>query len=251
MVNLQIIGVQKAGTSALAHFLSQHPDICLVEGKEGHVFDHPTFHLQANKARQARLKYQKKLSHYKGEKYICDATPITLFREQYLRYCVNYNPSAKFIVILRDPVLRAISHYSMSSARGAEQKNMLLAFILEPFRLKKYRTEHGWPFDSPARNQSYLSRGFYKNQLAVLHSHVPKENILIITQESLRQNHQNTMNKVFRFLNIKAATIPKDSIFEGEKPRFSGLNYIAKLYATAVFLLMNKRPYNSFVDKLR
>ena len=39
--NLIIPGVQKAGTTALASFLSQHPDICIVEGKEAHVFDDP------------------------------------------------------------------------------------------------------------------------------------------------------------------------------------------------------------------
>ena len=43
-VNLHIVGVQKAGTTALAHFLSQHPDICLVDGKEAHVFDQPDFY---------------------------------------------------------------------------------------------------------------------------------------------------------------------------------------------------------------
>ena len=54
LVNLHIVGVQKAGTSALAHFLSQHSDVCVVEGKEAHVFDQPDFaskdkHEYANK----------------------------------------------------------------------------------------------------------------------------------------------------------------------------------------------------------
>lgn len=239
LINLHIIGVQKAGTTALAHFLAQHPDVCLVDGKEAHVFDHPEFHLQANKARQARLKYRKKLNHYSNQKYICDATPITIFRPQYLEYCFNYNPDAKFIVILRDPVSRAVSHYNMSRTRGSEHRCMLHAFLFEPFRLKKYVRSQKWAFDSPARHQSYLSRGLYKAQLARVKKLVPKHNLLILQQEALLKQHSNTLAKVFEFLHLPTIPIAAKSHFQADKRYTHWSDGMAKWYAKCVFKLLN------------
>ena len=43
MVRFLVGGMQKAGTSALADYLSEHPALCLPTAKEAHVFDRPDF----------------------------------------------------------------------------------------------------------------------------------------------------------------------------------------------------------------
>ncbi|MBO1254133.1 sulfotransferase domain-containing protein [Alteromonas sp. 5E99-2] len=238
MINLHILGVQKAGTSALASFLDQHPDIYVVDGKEAHIFDHPTFHKQANKARQARLKYDEKLSNYQGEPIICDATPITLFREHYLKQCIEYNQNAKFIVILRNPLDRAISHYTMSKQRGVEKRTMLMAFLLEPFRLFPHLKVQSWPFDSPARHFSYLSRGFYQRQLKRLYQSVPHDNVFVCHQASLQNEHSQTLNQLFDFLSLTPVSIPQETVFKSTYKRGHWSDCFARLYAKCVFFLI-------------
>jgi hypothetical protein len=185
---LHIIGLQKAGTTAPASFLHQHPSICLVDGKEAHVFDHPLYSEQSDKMAFANTIYKSKLTNYQDQPIVCDATPITVFRPEFMQACHQYNPNAKFILILRDPVERAISHYRMSQSRGQEQRSLLGAFLMEPFRLNGMNRSSSWSFDSPFRNHSYLSRGLYSKQLRKVYNMVPKNSYW-----SYAKRHCNTI----------------------------------------------------------
>lgn len=237
LVNLQILGVQKAGTSALAHFLAQHPHICVVDGKEAHVFDQPDFHQQTDKFTYAQKRYNKKLPHYKGEALICDATPITLFNPTYLKACIDYNPNAYFIVILRDPVERAISHFSMSRSKGREKHNMLISFLIEPWRLRKEQQWSSWSGDSAWRNHSYLARGEYKRQLTELENLISPDQLLVLSQNDLLQKHDASLRKIFKFLNVEQVSIPQETIFPSPTTSMNLMDRLAKLYAKAYFLL--------------
>jgi hypothetical protein len=137
--NLHIVGFQKCGTTAMAHFLSQHADICMVEGKEAHVFDDPEYAHAADKTAFAMQKYRNKLPHFDAQRYILDSTPITLFHPAFIKACVAFNPQARFIVMQRDPVDRAFSHYQMTKARGLESLSPFMAFLLEPWRMKGWQ----------------------------------------------------------------------------------------------------------------
>lgn len=237
LVNLQILGVQKAGTTALAHFLGQHPDICVVDGKEAHVFDQPEIETQADKNSFAKTRYRKKLAHYHSERIICDATPITLLNPTFLRHCVDYNKNARFIVILRDPVKRAVSHYNMSKSRGREKRNMLLSFLLEPWRLRIEKQTAYWPRNSPWRECSYLKRGEYNRQLRVLRQLVRQDQVLIISQQALLKQHDATLKNVFAFLGVKPIAVSQENIFSQLPMSPSLLSSLAKLYATFYFLI--------------
>lgn len=239
LVNLHILGVQKAGTTALASFLNQHPDIYVVDGKEAHVFDHPNFEQQQNKRAFANRKYKQRLTLHAHEPIICDATPITIYRPLFLRACVAYNPDAKFIVLLRDPVERAISHYQMSYKKSEESRSMLMAFIIEPLRLMICKDKASWPFDSPKRCHSYLSRGLYKKQLANLYAHVPRQNILVLQQNSLKNNHKQTLFKIFEFLDIPRAEVKEEVVFATQSVTNHWTDRLARLYAKLYFTLHN------------
>ena len=234
-VNLHIIGVQKAGTSALAHFLSQHPDICLVEGKEAHVFDQPDFFESDDRLDYANKRYRKKLQHYSGESVICDATPVTLFNPKYMQACVEYNPNARFIVLLRDPVERAESHYRMMKALGREDKSMLVAFLLEQKRLRDTEN-YEWSRRSPWRDWSYLHRGLYTSQLKFLYSLVRRDQVLIIEQSKLRDHHELTLDSIFSFVDLPKIEIKKETIFQRKPESSSFLDSLARIYARLFFV---------------
>ncbi|WP_102798336.1 sulfotransferase family protein [Bowmanella denitrificans] len=236
-VNLHIIGVQKAGTTALASFLQQHPSVYVVEGKEAHIFDHPEYSAQAAPQDFARRQYQRRMQNYQGQPIICDATPITVYQPTFLRACYHYNPQAKFILILRDPVERAISHYLMSKRTGQESRNMLSAFVLEPLRLAIAARRNGWAFNSPLRTQSYLHRGLYRKQLQFLYNLIPATQVLVLRQQELKHAHQQTLLKIFSFLDIHRHPIAPETVFAAPESPPGWLDRLARRYARLYFRL--------------
>jgi len=242
LLNLHIIGVQKAGTTALASFLHQHPAIYVVDGKEAHVFDHPLYSEQSDKSTFANKIYKSKLSNYLDQPIVCDATPITVFRPEFIQACYQYNTDAKFILILRDPVERAISHYRMSQSRSQEKCSMLSAFLLEPFRLKGIKKSASWKFDSPFRNHSYLSRGCYSGQLRNLYNMIPKQQVLVLHQEDLKNQHKEVMLHVFEFLGIQPHDIPPSQVYVGKQTTVRPSDRLARLYASVYFFIRRENP---------
>ena len=212
--NLFISGVQKAGTTALASFLEQHPDICLVKNKEAHVFDDPALQKAQDKSQFVHEKYAEKLQHYSGEKYILDATPITILHPLFVEQCADFCPDALHIVMLRDPVERAISHYAMSKKKGREDLEPLAAFWSERQRMIGfYENLPTSEFKSEYRDHSYLIRGRYKRQLRTLYRFFPKNNVKVITQECLLNKHTETLEDIFDFLSLPQQTIKDERVF--------------------------------------
>jgi hypothetical protein len=233
VVNLHILGAQKSGTTALASFLSEHPDIFLLKDKEAHVFDDPAFLQSKQKMQFAKSKYKRLSTDYQNQAYLMDATPITLYNPIFVAHCYRYNPNSKFIIVFRDPTERAISHYNMSLSRHQENRNMLLAFLLERIRLSRH--QGNWRFDSPLRTQSYLSRGLYSKQLASLFKIVPASQVLVLYSRDLREQHQEVMQEIFYFLSVGEHHIEAKDVFRGEPAPNTLVNRLARLYASLYF----------------
>ena len=95
------------------------------------------------------------------------ATPIYLFLPAVAGELKRYNPGLKLIVLLRDPVERAISHFYMEKNRDKEHLPLWLALLAEPFRLR--RREDASHVDSHLRRHAYRRRGLYSLQLRNLY----------------------------------------------------------------------------------
>lgn len=209
-VQFMIIGAQKAGTTALSQFLGRHPQLAMAEGKEAHVFDAgkevlhwPPEMLSAHYAPFFKTANTGALW---GE-----ATPIYLYWPPIIPALNRYNPHLKIIVLLRDPVERAVSHYQMELSRGNESLPMWLAFWLEPLRLAWARGR----LTKAHRCYSYVARGLYASQLAHLRAYFPDGQILVIENNDLRFRHQETLSKVCAFLGVHPVEIAAEPVFEG------------------------------------
>ncbi|MFO6423839.1 sulfotransferase family protein [Motilimonas sp. KMU-193] len=225
--NLYIVGGQKCGTTALASFLQQHPDICLVQGKEAHIFDSPA-HLTSDDAALVNA-YKALLPHYQGEKYLCDATPIYCYLPGIIARLAAFSPQAKVIMLVRDPVDRAISQYQMEHGRGHEPRSLLGAFLAEPTRLKQASDK--WALGSPWRIHSYLDRGRFSDQLAIIKQHFKPEQVLVLHNDDLRHQHQATLARVFNFLELANHDVPPQEVFAGQKKNMGLLDRLAVVYA--------------------
>jgi Sulfotransferase domain len=205
LVNFVVGGTQKGGTSALDLFLRQHPEICMPETKkELHYFDK-----EENFAR--RPNYKKYHAHFSPgphHRVVGEATPSYMYWRATPYRIWSYNPQMKWILVLRNPVARAFSAWNMERNRGVEH----LSFE-EAIQQEAKRCREALPFQH--RTFSYLDRGFYAHQIRRLFNIFGEQNCLVVLNEELRTNHQNTLKKVFDFLRVDTLFTPAQaSVFE-------------------------------------
>ena len=190
-IDFIIVGAQKAGTTALFEHLSVHPQIGLSDVKEVHFFD--------DDARDwGNPDYGDYHRHFGWEdaKVRGEATPIYAYWPGALARIAAYSPAIKLVMMLRDPVERAWSHWRMETARGVES---------HPFswciREGRQRLFDGQPWGHH-REFSYVERGFYADQLEAVLSLFPREQVLILGAETLRSEPASILEEVARFLGV-------------------------------------------------
>lgn len=204
-VDFVIGGTQKGGTSALDSFLRQHPEICLPETtKELHYFDNEDNF-------DGRPNYKKYHAHFRPgpqHRVTGEATPIYMYWNAAPYRVWSYNPAMKWVLVLRNPVERAFSAWNMETKRGAEK----LTFK-EAVEREEERCREALPLQH--RVYSYLDRGFYAAQVRRLFNIFGGDKCLVLLNEELRTNHENTLRRVFEFLNVDSSAVPKEAnVFE-------------------------------------
>ena len=161
-LDFMTVGAQKCGTTALAHFLSRHPGTGMANPKEVHLFDAPDYSSDWS-PEEIDERYRRSFEHCPG----------VVVRGEVACELERYNPELKLIVLLRDPVERAVSQYCMERDRGDEHLPLWLALSSEPFRLHRCRDAR--QPDSAMRRHSYRRRGLYSLQLRNLYRFFRKD----------------------------------------------------------------------------
>ena len=212
-LDFMIIGAQKAGTTALSHFLAQHPDICMAIGKEVHLFDAPDYSPEYS-VEQINERYASCFSDADERCLWGEATPIYLYLPDIIPELKRYNPRLKLIVMLRDPVERALSQYAMEHQRRNDLLPLWMALLLEPVRLWRVRNSKN---HISVRCHSYSDRGLYDEQIRRLKAHFSMDQVLIIDNSQLKARHTQTLAEIYRFLDVdEHIAIPPEQIFRGD-----------------------------------
>ena len=167
-IDAAIIGVQRGGTSSLAAALAMHPDVCLADGKEAHLFDRPE--VQAHGPDAAHL--EELFAHRHPSSVLLDATPAYMYMPGCLEALKAHNPAMRVIVVLRDPAERARSQHALELAREWEHRDFTTALLAEGKRLAN--DPDPMRMRSPTRVFSYRTRGRYHRQVARVLEHFPE-----------------------------------------------------------------------------
>jgi hypothetical protein len=199
-VNFLIAGTQKGGTTALHGYLRQHGEICMPKNKEIHFFDNEEIFL----GKPDYGIYNALFEPEDNQRAIGEATPIYMYWHDAPRRIWEYNQNMKFIIILRNPITRAFSHWRMETRRQSDNVSFLFALQNETKRCRV-----ALPFQH--RVYSYQDRGFYCEQLRHLWRFFPKDQVLILKSEAFRCETQKTLNEIFQFLGVTplAAVLPE------------------------------------------
>ena len=218
LLGFVIGGVQKAGTSALARYLGAHPCLQLPHDKEAHIFDAPDFDDAATTS-QIDAQFASLFDTATDTVLRGDATPFYLFQPKVIARIARYNPAMRWIVLLRDPVERAVSQHHMERQRGHERSALPVALLLERNRLRK--DAGNLARGSVLRRHSYRARGDYAGQLDALFAHFPREQVLLLRSDELRATPSTSVARVCEFLSVSApnADTVYAPVFTGDYPR--------------------------------
>ena len=104
-------------------------------------------------------------------------------------------PDVRLIFILRDPVERAWSNYCWSRHNGLETESFAYAIAHEDERAVPERLRDTRPF-------SYVARGRYADLLAPYFALFPRDRILVLKFEDLRQGAAPLTARVHRFIGV-------------------------------------------------
>ena len=191
--NFMCIGASKSGTTSLYDILKQHSDIFLPSFKEPHFFDIPSVY-------QNGIEWYKKtyFQSLKNEKCIGDFSPTYLFDEHAPERILNdLGVNVKFIIILRNPVDRAYSHYLHSKRDQHENLSFKEALFLEKERFSKKDYLSYLRF-------SYTAQGMYCQMLIRYFKFFPRDNFLIINfEEEFVNQRGGTINRILNFLDLE------------------------------------------------
>lgn len=217
--NFIIIGAAKSGTTALYQYLQEHPDVFMSPIKEPNFFalrnGTPSYQGPGDETTNDNAivdldSYEELFDGVRGQHAIGEASPMYLYNPQAASAIAQHTPNAKLIAILRNPIERAHSAYQHLLRDHRENaKSFQSALDLEEKRIKLQ-----W-----APMWHYTKRGFYYKQLKVYYDHFPKKQILVLLHEDLDQHPIQTLETVYRFLQVDDTFRPDVSV----RPNVSGI----------------------------
>jgi hypothetical protein len=199
-----VIGAQKAGTTALYSYLREHPAIAGPPWKEVSFFDRHFWRGEAwYRGNFPNRLYLRRMRARAGvEPIVGEASPSYVFHPLAPQRVVALVPDVRLVVLVRNPVDRALSHYHHEVALGREplsfeealeQEDARLKGELERMRDPKYFSHAWWNF-------TYRSRGRYADQLERWLEIFPRERLLIVPSEDLLDRPAETYGQVLDFL---------------------------------------------------
>jgi hypothetical protein len=195
--DLLVIGAQRSGTSSLYKYLGGHPDVIPSLRKETRYF-----------SRHHELGQHWYRAHFpiRYRRGLCfEATPDYLLHPLVPVRVRTELPDVKLIVLLRDPVDRAFSHYRHMVRLGFEDRSFEEAIKLERDRIQPdldaLRRDPGHQA-RPLLRYSYVMRGLYGEQLERWLAYFDPERFLILRSENLFAEPERAYAMILEFLEL-------------------------------------------------
>jgi len=171
-----LVGAMKCGTTSLHQYLGAHPQVCVSDPKE------PDFFLQRT---EKGLDWYRQCFSGEAQEYGEASTNYTKYPtfQGVPARMHEVLPEAKLLYLVRDPIERALSHYAHNRVAGREARP-----VDEAFR--------------PATESHYLQTSRYHAQVSRYLDHYPREQLLVVEAERLRNERMEVLREIFAFLGV-------------------------------------------------
>lgn len=239
--NFLIVGAAKSGTTSLYQYISQHPDVFMPANKEPNFFvsnyqNKTSIECPSYTADRRRMIFDEnayRALFYGANRYkaVGEATVTYLYKpEEAIPRIQALLGDPKILIILRNPIHRAFSHYSYCRELGFENLDFPEAISAEVKRLAS-----GW-----SSTFAYIDQSRFSKQIASYKDSF--SNVKIIILEEFIGNEQSHLNEIYKFLHIDDSFINTfDETFNSSGiPRFQKLQQ----------LLVHENPIKQILKKL-
>lgn len=212
-----IIGTKRGGTASLWNWMLQHPSVLPIMPSIQNIKSPHYFYWHYDKGmgwyrgffplaatRRAALKRQG-VNPVSGE-----ASPYYMFDPRVPGRVAQSLPEVRIVVLLRDPVERAYSHYRERVHAGVEPLSFRDALAAEDDRVAgelERMAREPFYYSRPHDWYAYRSRGLYAHQLRAWQEVIDPDRLLIVRSEDLFDDPQSHYNKVMSFLGLPPHTL--------------------------------------------
>jgi hypothetical protein len=198
--NFFLVGAQKSGTTSLHEYLSQIPNIFMSKLKEPYYFMTRWDDSSIYKGMRVRSKeeYLRLFRKAKGYSAIGESSPLYLWDPGTPTKISEIVPEAKIIMILRNPIDRAFSHYLYMIRFGLEQSSDFYEALI---------TDYNNPQKVVGLSHLYIDFGLYAEQVKRYLDVFGKQNVLVLIFEEFINEPRTSLENVLRFLETDS-TIP-------------------------------------------
>ncbi|MGM0520214.1 MAG: sulfotransferase family protein [Campylobacterota bacterium] len=193
-----IIGAPKCGTTALAQYFGEHPDVFMTNPKEPHYFA-----TDFDDSMRATLTLKHYLSLFKSATadQVCgEASVWYMYSNEAVKNIAEFNPDAKIIIMLRNPVDMIHSLHSQKLySRDEEVEAIEKAWNLAPER------EKGNFIPEKCREPKtlyYHKVANYFSQLENVYKYFPKKQVKVILFDDFKKDNLQVYKEVLEFLGI-------------------------------------------------
>ncbi len=254
MPNLFIVGAPKSGTSFLYENLKKHPQILM--GIKEMQYWASDWHFPKGSMDEAY--YFSFFKHASSYRYAGEATVSNLASKNAAKAIYQFNPDAKIIISLRNPVDMIYSMYGQMLFNGSED----LPTFEEALAAEKERKN--WQripalISGPVEFLLYRELAAYTNQVKRYLDYFGNKNVLILYFDDLKEDADKFMQKVYDFLNLDIPAKGITSKVNAAKKARSGMltKFIAvrshwKIQIAKILIPSRRKRYQiaSFLGKI-
>ena len=240
-----IVGAPKCGTTSMAQYLNQHPDVFVIRG-EPHFFGTD---LEYNSPRLTRAQYQA-LCRNAGGKALCgDRSTWYLYSRNAAREIHAHNRHAKIIAMLRNPADMLHSLHAHHFQRGLRDdiEDLGEALAAEPERRRGNRI----PANARFPESLYYSEiPRYSEQLRRYYDLFGRERVKVILFDDLKRSPRDVYEQTLSFLGVDPAFEPDFAIHNASAPTPDSWTYRAWKASTLRYRIRSLAPQGLY-DRIR
>ena len=219
-IDLFIVGAQKCATTSLKNYMSEHPDI------NGQIQTEMTYFTNDVEFEQgfdsAFIKY---FSKEKEDAKVRIAKYVSLcVIETGLQRLKEHNPDCKIILMIRNPVDRALSSFAMEKSIGTENRSFDEAIV------DILNDKIGWQY------RAIIKYGFYIELIKTILKYFDANNLKIVILEEFKENPQTVLSDIFDWINVDHEFMPQYT-----KVHNQGGNPKSKVYRKFLNVFMNEK----------
>ncbi len=235
-----IVGAQEAGAAELYTHMLKHPRCYGAAEMEVDYFSR--YSTQPLAWYRSRFPWRRRVRRRQG--HVLEASPSYLPTPSALRKMQKVLPNARIVVVLRDPVSQAFSHYQLERSRQLESRSFAEA-VEDEIRANAFPAKWGLALrDGALPMLGYVAGGYYALQLELLYKMYRRNRVLVLDSANLFADAAATCNRVFDYMGLEDFDVEPSQVYD------LGLHQADVDWRVAGPLREHYRPYDEMLQEI-